>query len=91
MAIKEEDQRWRTIIGRHEQVDCLQSHGPLHRTEHRLQRLLIRQPYTDVKGMVEAVLDEIINQDPKVHIQGYGGLVHVNNHAAAITDLAQYG
>ena len=48
-------------------------------------------PYTDVKGMVEAVLDEIINQDPKVHIQGYGGLVHVNNHAAAITDLEQYG
>ena len=48
-------------------------------------------PYTDVKGMVEAVLDEIINQDPKVHRQGYGGLIHVNNHAAAITDLAQYG
>ncbi len=48
-------------------------------------------PYTDVKGMVEAVLDEIINQDPKVHRQGYGGLLHVNNHAAAITDLAQYG
>ncbi len=48
-------------------------------------------PYTDVKGMIEAVLDEIINQDPKVHVQGYGGLVHVNNHAAAITDLAQYG
>lgn len=22
---------------------------------------------------------------------GYGGLVHVNNHAAAITDLAKYG
>ena len=48
-------------------------------------------PYTDVKGMVEAVLDEIINQDPKIHRQGYGGLIHVNNHAAAITDLAQYG
>ena len=48
-------------------------------------------PYTDVKGMVEAVLEEIINQDPKVQVQGYGGLVHVNNHAAAITDLAQYG
>ncbi|WP_222436187.1 hypothetical protein [Rubripirellula reticaptiva] len=48
-------------------------------------------PYTDVKGMVEVVLEEIINQDPKVHVQGYGGLVHVNNHAAAITDLAQYG
>jgi hypothetical protein len=47
--------------------------------------------YKDVKGMVEAVLDEIVNQDPKIHRQGYGGLVHVNNHAAAITDLAQYG
>ena len=47
--------------------------------------------YTDVKGMVEVVLDEIINQDPKVNTRGYGGLVHVNNHAAAITDLAQYG
>lgn len=48
-------------------------------------------PYTDVKGMVEAVLDEIINQDPKIHRRGYGGLIHVNNHAAAITDLAKYG
>lgn len=48
-------------------------------------------PYEDVKGMVEAVLDEIINQDPQVHRQGYGGLLHVNNHAAAITDLDQYG
>ncbi|MCB1064925.1 MAG: hypothetical protein KDN20_18655 [Verrucomicrobiae bacterium] len=47
--------------------------------------------YTDVEGMVRAVLDEIIRQDPKVQTQGYGGLVHVNNHAAAITDLAQYG
>jgi hypothetical protein len=47
--------------------------------------------YTDVKGMVDAILDEIIRHDPKVHVQGYGGLIHVNNHAAAITDLAQYG
>lgn len=47
--------------------------------------------YTDVKGMVEVVLDEIINLDPNNHRVGYGGLVHVNNHAAAITDLAQYG
>ena len=46
---------------------------------------------TDVKGMIEAVLDEIANQDLKIHRQGYGGLVHVNNHAAAITDLAQCG
>ena len=47
--------------------------------------------YTDVNGMVAAVLDEIINQDPKIHRQGFGGLIHVNNHAAAITDLARYG
>lgn len=47
--------------------------------------------YTDLRGMVEAVLDAIINQDPKVNSVGYGGLVHVNNHAAAIVDLADYG
>lgn len=47
--------------------------------------------YKDVAGMVDAVLDEIINQDPKVRRQGFGGLVHVNNHAAAIVDLAEYG
>jgi hypothetical protein len=47
--------------------------------------------YKDAKGMVEAVFDEIIRQDPTVHRQGYGGLVHINNHAAAITDLAKYG
>ncbi|MEN3944250.1 hypothetical protein WJU23_23310 [Prosthecobacter sp. SYSU 5D2] len=47
--------------------------------------------YTDIPGMVDAVLDEIINQDPNNHRQGYGGLLHVNNHAAAITELAQYG
>jgi len=48
-------------------------------------------PYTDVTGMVEAVLDELITQDPKIRRQGYGNLLHVNNHAAAIADLAQYG
>jgi hypothetical protein len=47
--------------------------------------------YTDMKGMIGAVLDEIINQDPGIRRQGYGGIVHVNNHAAAITDLAKYG
>lgn len=47
--------------------------------------------YTDVKGMVEAVLDEIIHQDPQIHRVGYGSLIHVNNHAAAITELVHYG
>lgn len=47
--------------------------------------------YGDIEGMAVAVLDEAINQDPKVHRQGYGGLVHVINHAAAIADLSQYG
>lgn len=47
--------------------------------------------YADIEGMAQAVLDEMIGQDAAVHRQGYGGLVHVNNHAAAIVDLAQYG
>ena len=47
--------------------------------------------YRDVNGMVEAVLGEIANQDLRIVRQGYGGLVHVNNHAAAIVDLANSG
>ena len=48
-------------------------------------------PYDNLPGMAMAVLDEVIGQDPGVQRQGYGGLVHVINHAAAITDLAQSG
>nr|WP_201723911.1 hypothetical protein [Rhodopirellula sp. SM50] len=47
--------------------------------------------YDDIEGMVTAVLDEAINQTPEIHRSGYGGLVHVINHAAAITDLAEHG
>jgi len=47
--------------------------------------------YTDVEGMARAVFDEMIALEPDVHRQGYGGLVHVINHAAAIADLADYG
>ncbi len=48
-------------------------------------------PYTDMEGMARAVLDEIINQDPSHNREGFGSLVHVNNHAAAIAELAKYG
>ena len=47
--------------------------------------------YGDIEGMVIAVLDEAIHLNPKIHRSGYGGLVHVINHAAAITDLAACG
>lgn len=48
-------------------------------------------PYTDIEGMAIAVIDEVIAQKPEVHRTGYGSLVHVVNHAAAIADLADYG
>ena len=48
-------------------------------------------PYRDIADMAGVVLDELIALDPKVVRQGYGGLVHINNHAAAIADLADYG
>ncbi len=48
-------------------------------------------PYKDMPGMANAVLDELIALNPKVRRQGYGGLVHITNHAAAITDLVDYG
>lgn len=44
--------------------------------------------YVDIKGMVAAVLNEAINLKPEIHRIGYGGLVHVINHAAGIVDLA---
>lgn len=47
--------------------------------------------FTATAGMANVVLDEIIQLDPKFRRQGYGGLVHICNHAAAISDLAQYG
>lgn len=48
-------------------------------------------PYRDLEGMAVAVFDEVISQKPEVHRVGYGGLVHIVNHAAAIADLAGYG
>ncbi|APZ93375.1 hypothetical protein [Fuerstiella marisgermanici] len=47
--------------------------------------------YNDIDSMVIAVLDEAIELTPEVHRSGYGGLVHVINHAAAIVDLADCG
>lgn len=48
-------------------------------------------PYDDLEGMAVAVFDEVISQKPEIHREGYGGLVHIVNHAAAIADLADYG
>ncbi len=47
--------------------------------------------YSEIEDMVTAVLDETINLTPEYHRSGYGGLVHVINHAAAIIDLAGNG
>lgn len=47
--------------------------------------------YVSIEGMVGAVLDEVNAHDPSIHRSGYGGLVHIINHAAAITDLAGAG
>lgn len=47
--------------------------------------------YDDIDSMVNAVLDEAISLKPEIHRVGYGSLVHVINHSAAIVDLADYG
>jgi len=47
--------------------------------------------YADVPGMANAALDVIIQLDPKIRRQGYGGPVHICNHAAAIAELGDYG
>ena len=48
-------------------------------------------PYATIDEMAVVVIENIINQDPHINRIGYGGLVHVINHAAAIADLAKYG
>ncbi|QDT61355.1 hypothetical protein SV7mr_38900 [Stieleria bergensis] len=47
--------------------------------------------YDNIEGMAGAVLDEVTAQDPSIHRSGYGGLVHLINHGAAITDLTDAG
>jgi hypothetical protein len=47
-------------------------------------------PYKNESEMAEVVLDELIRSAP-VRRQGFGGLWHVINHAAAITELSRYG
>ena len=47
--------------------------------------------YEDIEGMAIAVLDEAIDLKPQVQRIGYGGIVHLINHAAAIADLADSG
>jgi hypothetical protein len=47
-------------------------------------------PYPDLPTMANTVLDELIRHAPQRR-QGYGGLHHIINHAAALTELAHYG
>tara|TARA_R110002096_G_scaffold203718_15_gene389101 strand:- start:4532 stop:6211 length:1680 start_codon:yes stop_codon:yes gene_type:complete len=48
-------------------------------------------PYKTLAAMGDAVIAEILAQDPNVHRQGYGSLVHLINHAGAIVDRANFG
>ena len=47
-------------------------------------------PYSDLRSMVRMVLNELLLSAPEKR-QGYGGLVHIINHAAALCELAAYG
>lgn len=47
--------------------------------------------YDDIQGMASAIFDEAVRLTPANHRSGYGGPVHLINHAAAIADLADCG
>ena len=47
-------------------------------------------PYADSQAMANAVLDELI-QHASERRQGFGGIWHVINHAAALAELGRYG
>jgi hypothetical protein len=46
--------------------------------------------YSDLRAMVESVLDALIQRGAERR-QGFGGLWHVINHAASLVDLAEHG
>ncbi len=46
--------------------------------------------YRNQQEMVDVVIDELI-RSAAVRRQGYGGLFHIINHAAAITELSRFG
>jgi hypothetical protein len=48
------------------------------------------RPYTSLSEMVEVTIEELI-ATAAVKKQGFGGLWHVINHAAAITDIERFG
>ena len=47
-------------------------------------------PYSSPECMVDVVLDELLETAPERR-QGFGGLWHIINHAAALIDLSEYG
>ena len=47
-------------------------------------------PYRDESQMVRVVIDELIGS-ANVRRQGFGGLWHIFNHAAALTELSRFG
>ena len=47
-------------------------------------------PYSNLSGMIVAVLDELIETSSDRR-QGFGGLWHVINHAASLIDLSECG
>lgn len=47
-------------------------------------------PYKSTKDMVEVVIGELIESAGR-HRQGFGGLFHLINHAAALTELEHFG
>jgi hypothetical protein len=46
--------------------------------------------YDSFQGMANVVMDDLIHKGSE-HRQGFGGMVHITNHAAAITELSAYG
>lgn len=65
--------------------------GRIHGNKIKLPEKDDTPEYENIEGMAIAVFDEAINQKPEINRAGYGGLVHIINHAAAVADLEDYG
>ena len=47
--------------------------------------------YEDLGDMATAVFDALAKETPEYRRSGWGGLIHITNHAAGLVELAEYG
>ncbi len=48
-------------------------------------------PYEDLGDTAAAVFDALAKETPEYRRSGWGGLIHITNHAAGLAELSRFG